>query len=277
MSYKTVLYEPDDTDAFAIVTLNRPEKLNTMSRTMIDEIDDVVRRVSKRDSSVQALLLRGAGRSFCAGYDMTELGGPIDGEAWHDFVLEACHGPLLRLWNAPVPIVAAVHGHCLGGGVELAACCDIVLAAEDAEFGEPAIRHVSAPVTLMLPWVVPDKHVRYFMYSGDSISGREAERIHLVNRAVPADALMDEAIRLTRKLSRVPVPSIKFNKAAINHMQVTAGMISSWLYTVEMAALVHTGEEGLNWMRLSRELGFREFLRVREAPFRDLDAPGKGD
>lgn len=271
MSYETLLYEPDETDAFAIVTLNRPEKLNAMSRTMIEEIDDVVSRVGRRDSPVKALLLRGAGRSFCAGYAMTELGGPLDGEGWHDFVVEACQGPLLRLWNVPVPVVAAVHGHCLGGAIELAACCDIVLAAEDAEFGEPAIRHVSAPTTLMLPWVIPDKHARHLMFTGDSISGVEAERIHLVNRAVPADTLMDEAIRLTRKLSRVPAPGIKFNKAAINHAQVTAGLISSWWYTVEMAALVHTGEEGMAWMRLSREVDFREFLRIREEPFREPD------
>lgn len=272
MDYETLIFERDGEDAFATLTLNRPAKLNTMSGAMIAELDDVVQRCSKRDSPVKVLLIRGADRAFCAGYDMVQEGGAMDGEGWHDFILESCYGPLLRFWNAPIATVAAVHGHCLGGGLELAMCCDLVLAAEDAQLGAPEIRHVSAPPTLMLPWIAPIKHVRYLMYTGDTISGREAERMSLVNRAVPADSLMDEATRLTRKLARIPVPAIKLNKAAINHAQITAGLISSWQYNAETTALVHTGEPGLHWMRLLEEVGFKRFLEIREAPFAGLDS-----
>ena len=109
------------------------------------------------------------------------------------------------------------------------------------------------------------------MYTGDMVDGREAERIHLVNRAVPADALMDEARRLARKLARIPGPAIKFTKASINHQQETAGLTSSWLYNVEAIASLHASPEGRAWMRKMRDEPLKDVLAEREAPFRDLD------
>ena len=109
------------------------------------------------------------------------------------------------------------------------------------------------------------------MYTGDMIDGREAERIHLVNRAVPADQLMAESERLARKLARMPGPAIKFAKASINHQQETAGLTSSWQYNVETISTLHASAHGREWMRKLKEKPLKEFLKEREAPFRDLD------
>jgi enoyl-CoA hydratase/carnithine racemase len=109
------------------------------------------------------------------------------------------------------------------------------------------------------------------MYTGDMISGTEAARIHLVNKAVPAAELMAEARRLAAKLARVPVPAIKFNKAAINHALLLAGLHNSWLFNAETTAELHCTEPGRAWMRRLYEQGLAEFLRAREAPFEDLD------
>jgi len=177
----------------------------------------------------------------------------------------------MTLWNAPIPVIAAVNGYALAGGLELMMCCDLAIAAEDARLGEPEVRHVSAPPSLMMPWLVPMRHARYLMYTGDTIDGVEAARIHLVNRAVPGDRLMFEARRLATKLARMPRPAIKFAKAALNHQQIAAGLQSSWDYNLETTATLHATEAGRQWMRRLKEMPLKEFLALREAPFRDLD------
>jgi enoyl-CoA hydratase/carnithine racemase len=123
----------------------------------------------------------------------------------------------------------------------------------------------------MLPWTVPMLHARYLMYTGDLIDGVEAARIHLANKAVPAAQLMAEAEKLARKCARMPGTAIKYAKAALNHMQQTAGLDSSWSYNRETTAILHGTEEGKYWMRLLKEKSLRGFLEERDAPFRELD------
>jgi enoyl-CoA hydratase/carnithine racemase len=274
MTYKTVLFERDPKDAFAVVTLNRPEKLNSLNGDLIEELDQAV-ALAARDPEINALVLTGAGRAFTTGYDLNSDDFELDTEGWRDNIAGNCE-KLFNIWKAPIPIVAAVNGYALAGGLELMMCCDLAVAAEDALLGEPEVKHASAPPSLMMPWLVPMRHTRYLMYTGDLIDGREAERIHLVNRAVPREQLMPEAIRLARKLARVPLPAIKFAKAALNHQQLTAGLTSSWAYNVETTATLHASDEGRRWMRMLKEMPLAEFLRIREAPFRALDADADG-
>jgi enoyl-CoA hydratase/carnithine racemase len=271
MPYATILFEPDPADKFAVVTLNRPDKLNAMNGALIGELDDAVARAAK-DPAINALVITGAGRAFSTGYDLNSDDFELDTEGWRDniaFNIEK----LTNIWKAPIPIVAAVNGFALAGGLELMMCCDLAIAAEDAKFGEPEVRHASAPPTLMMPWTVPMRHTRWLMYTGDLIDGREAERIHLVNKAVPRERLMEEARRLARKLARMPLPAIKFAKAALNHQQVTAGLWSSLEYNKETMATLHATAEGRRWMRMLKEMPLARFLREREGPFRELDAP----
>ncbi len=269
MKQDLVLVEKDEKDAFATFTLNRPDKMNAMNNALSDALDDAIRSASA-DPDIRAVILTGAGRAFSAGYDLEGEDFELDVEGWRDDI-SANATRLRTLWNAPIPVIAAVNGYALAGGLELMMCCDLAIAAEDAQLGEPEVRHVSAPPTLMLPWTVPMRHARWLMYTGDMIDGREAERIHLVNKAVPGDRLMEECRRLARKLARMPQPAIKFAKAALNHHQETSGMTSSWAYNVETTASLHAGESGRHWMRMLKEHSLKEFLEIREAPFKDLD------
>ncbi|MBI3708742.1 MAG: enoyl-CoA hydratase/isomerase family protein [Proteobacteria bacterium] len=269
MPHATIIYEPDAKEGFATVTLNRPEKLNAMNGALLDELDHAVRQASA-DPAVSALILTGAGRAFTTGYDLNSADFEMDVEGWREDIRANCER-LMAIWNAPIPIIAAVNGYALAGGLELMMCCDLAIAAEDAELGEPEIRHVSAPPSLMMPWLVPIRHTRYLMYTGDTIDGTEAARIHLVNKAVPREKLMPEARRLATKLARMPRPGIKFAKAALNHQQQTAGLTSSWHYNMEATSSLHASEAGRRWMRRLKEMPLRDFLALREAPFRDLD------
>ncbi|HET6519682.1 MAG TPA: enoyl-CoA hydratase/isomerase family protein [Geminicoccaceae bacterium] len=275
MSDETVLYEPDaGGEAFVTVTLNRPEKLNAINSRLALELDDAIRRACA-DEGVAAIVLTGAGRAFSAGYDLEAENFEMDSEGWRENIATACR-QMFAIWSAPKPIVAAVNGYALAGGLELMMCCDLAIAAEDAQLGEPEIRHASAPPTLMLPWLVPIRHARYLMYTGDMIDGVEAARMGLVNRAVPAERVMPEARRLATKLARMPKPGIKFTKAALNQAQMLAGLYASWMHNMETTAQLHATENGRAWMRLLFEKPLKEFLEIREAPFREPDEGGGG-
>lgn len=278
MPYETLLWDHRKVERVLVLTLNRPDKLNAMNETMMRELEDAVRR-GQLEPDLNAILLKGRGRAFCAGYDIApgEEGdaGGIEPtlEGWRRFG-KRCIDNLMTVWNCDLPVVCAVHGYALGGGLELICACDFAIASEDARFGEPEIRHVSAPPTLFLPWTVPSRHVRHLMYTGDMIDAEEARRIHLVNEVVPPAELEARAFRLAARLAKVPRPAIAYNKAAINNAQEAGGMASSMLFNVESMSAVHNTEAGRWWWNKISELGFKEFLRLREAPFRDDEAPG---
>jgi enoyl-CoA hydratase len=264
-----LLVERDPDDAFATLTMNRPDKLNALDLDLLDALDEAV-RAAQSDPDIRALILTGSGRAFTTGFDLNSDDFEMDTEGWRADMSANCER-LRTIWDSEIPVIAAINGYALAGGLELAMCCDLAIAAEDAMLGEPEVRHASGPPSLMMPWTVPIRHVRWLMYTGDMIDGREAERIHLVNKAVPPDTLMDEAKRVARKLARMPGPAIKFAKASLNHYQETAGLTSSWRYNVETISTLHASPHGREWMRKLKEKPLREFLDEREAPFRDLD------
>jgi enoyl-CoA hydratase/carnithine racemase/mannose-6-phosphate isomerase-like protein (cupin superfamily) len=277
MKYETLLWEHREAERVLVLTLNRPDKLNAMNGAMMRELEEAVLR-AQREPGVNAILLKGAGRAFCTGYDIAPSdGGDADAieptlEGWRRFG-KRCIDNLMTVWSCDLPVVCAVQGYALGGGLELVAACDFAVASEDAQFGEPEIRHVSAPPTLFLPWTVPSRHVRWLMYTGDMIDAQEAKRIHLVNEVVPPAELEARAMRLAARLAKVPRPAIAYNKAAVNNAQEVAGMASSMLFNVESMSAVHNTEAGRWWWGKISELGFKEFLRLREGPFREEAAP----
>lgn len=264
-----LLIDRDPDDAFVTLTLNRPEKMNALDLDLLDAVDAAVRE-AESDPDIKAIIITGSGRAFTTGFDLNSDDFEMGTEDWRRDMSDNCRR-LRTIWDSEIPVIAAVNGYALAGGLELMMCCDLAIAAEDALMGEPEVRHVSGPPSLMMPWTVPIRHVRWLMYTGDMIDGREAERIHLVNRAVPAENLMTEATRLARKLARMPHPAIKYAKASINHYQETAGLTSSWRYNVEAIATLHGSPEGRAWMRKLKEKPLQEFLEEREAPFRDID------
>lgn len=266
---ENIIIERDQTDEFLTVTLNRPDKLNALSVELSDRLEEVVKDAAS-DPTVKAMILTGSGRAFSTGFDLQGEDFEMDVEGWRDDIGANCRR-FRTIWEAPIPIIAAVNGYALAGGLELMMVCDLAIAAHDAQLGEPEVRHVSGPPSLMMPWTIPIRHARWLMYTGDMIDGREAERIHLVNKAVPANELMDEARRLARKLARMPTPAIQTAKAALNNQQEGAGFTQSWEYNRDVVAELHAGESGRHWMGLLKKHSLKEFLDIREAPFKNLD------
>lgn len=268
-TYETILYAKDPDDRFATLTLNRPDKLNALSKTMVREIARAVAAASA-DPEVNALVITGAGRAFSSGFDLGAEGLDMDIEMWREDMRENA-AMCLDIWRAPIPVIAAVNGYALAGALEMMMCCDLAIAADTAKFGEPEVRHNSGPPTLMMPWLLASRDVRWLMFTGDTVDADEALRMRLVNRVVPAGGLAEATDRLARKLARMPVPAIKYNKAALNNQQMLAGLLSSFDYTVEAIAALHVTPAGSEWMQKFSEMTLREYLEMRERPFRGLE------
>ena len=268
-SFKTLLYEKDATDRFATLTINRPDKLNAMDKTVIREIDRAV-AAAVADEEVNALVIAGAGRAFSAGYDLQGGDFDVDIDFWREDMGENA-AIWLNIWKAPIPIIASVQGYALAGALELMMCCDLAIAADDARFGEPEVRHNSGPPTLMMPWLLATRDVRWLMYTGDLVDAEEAMRMRLVNKVVPAAELKSATDKLARKLARMPVPALKFTKASINNQQALAGLLSAFQYNVEAIAALHVTKQGREWMKNLATMSLKEYLKFRDSPFEGLD------
>ena len=269
MTYETILYEKDATDKFATITINRPEKLNAMNKAVIREIDKAL-SAAVADPNVNALVITGSGRAFSTGYDLLGADFDVDIEFWREDMSENS-AALLNIWRAPIPVIASVNGYALAGALELVMCCDLAIAADTAKFGEPEVRHNSGPPTLMMPWLLASRDTRWLMLTGDLVDAQEALRMRLVNKVVPAAQLKDATEKLARKLARMPTPALKYTKATLNNQQMIAGLLASFQYNIEAIAALHVTKAGRQWMANFGKMPLKDYLAMREAPFKGLD------
>src|SRR3954468_11215170 len=203
--------------------LDRPQKLNALNGALVHALMDAL-DAAEADADVGVIVLEGAGRAFCSGYDLTEeagteIGGPV---AWRE-LLAADVAATLRFVDSPKPVIAQIHGYALAGGLELAMACDLIVASDDAQLGEPEIRFGSAPVTLLMPFLIGQKKTRELLMTGDLVDAAEAHRIGLVNRVVPGDRLAAEVDALADRLARVPPDVMAPTKLMLNRAMESAG------------------------------------------------------
>lgn len=225
MDYKTMIVNKEN--GIAVITLNRPDKLNALSNEFFAELLDVVRNLGK-DNSINAAVLTGGEKVFAAGADFGQVGprGPVDVVT----VDETPRQALRLLENIPKPVIAAVAGFAFGGGFELALVCDMRIAADNAKFGLPEIKLGLIPGfggTQRLPRIVGTGLAKQMIFSGDPIDAQEALRIGLVNKVVPADRLIDEAKNLALKFASRGGIALRLAKSSINeglHMDLEAGI-----------------------------------------------------
>jgi len=214
MKYKTIILEKNEAGILKI-TLNRPHVLNALSMEMIEELSMAIMEAGK-DKEVKALVITGAGEAFSAGADLFHL------KKDKNFVKDGCpraQGMAKSILTLEKPVIAAVNGVATAGGCELAIACDIRIASEKARFGELFIRIGLVPAMIgvyLLPKLIGLAKAKEFIFTGDIIDAKEAERIGMVNRVVPADKLEDVAMKLALNLARGPVLAIGKAKSAIN-------------------------------------------------------------
>jgi enoyl-CoA hydratase len=230
--------------AVALLTLNRPDKLNAINGPVMQALDAAL-DAAEADDAVRAIVVAGAGRAFSAGFDL-DMGlgdaGKPDPRAVRR-ALENDFRLIMRFWDSPKPTVAAVHGYCLGSAMELALACDLTVAAEDCRFGEPEVKFGSGIVALLLPWLAGPKAAKFLLLTGeDRSTAAEMQAMGLVNRVVPAAKLLDEAVGLAGRIAANDAQAVRLTKQAINRSLDIGGMRQALLAALETDVYIETHE-----------------------------------
>ena len=259
------------TGAIGRLTLDRRDKLNAIDAAMLDELEDALGK-AEADDRVRAIVLAGRGRAFSAGFDLNEphddgvasSAERIRRELTRDFEV------IMRFWDCPKPIVAAVHGYCLGSAMELTAVCDITIAADDARFGAPEVTYGSGIVCLILPWILGYKKASELLLTGrKDVAAPEAERIGLVNRVVPAADLQREALAVARTLAANDALALRLTRKAIRRSFDAAGFRDALATALEHDIEIETTDtpESLAFNKKLAEEGLKAALAWRAAAY----------
>jgi enoyl-CoA hydratase len=275
MSYENILYEVSN--RIARITLNRPEKLNALSDALLEEYAAALVE-AERDPEVGVVVVRAAGRAFCAGYDVGGGSGHARMRNEAPFLadrlrLQSFDDKITTAWRLVKPVIAQVHGICVAGGNDIAGQCDIIIAAENATFGHPQIRRLGLTWMHMFPYKCGAQWSKILMFTGDSISGKEAERIGVVARAVPEDKLEEEVDKLAARIALVDPTLLAMNKLAVNRVFEEMGMRNAFNAANAFDTIAHTAEAMQEFNRIAREQGLRAALEANESPFRQSPRP----
>ena len=266
-----VLYERDG--RIARVTLNRPEVLNAIDDEMPAELEAAVAEANA-DPGVHVIVLAGAGRAFCAGYDLTFY---AQAEGANIGVQEMPWDPMkdyammmrnterfMSLWRSYRPVICKVHGFAVAGGSDIALCSDMIVMAQDAEIGYMPVRVWGCPTTAMWVYRLGAEQAKRMLFTGDRIDGREAERIGLVQKAVPAEELDAEVEKLAERIATVPVNQLMMQKLVINQAIEAMGLKQTQMFATVFDGITRHSPEGLNFKRRAEEVSWKQAVRERD-------------
>ena len=236
-TFETLLYKTEP--PVATITLNRPEHLNTIVPPMPDEIEKAI-GLAERDPAIKVIVLRGAGRAFSGGYDFgggfTHWGDAMNTDGrWDpgkDFVMTTARETsptqkFMAIWRASKPVIAQVHGWCVGGASDYALCADIVIASDDAVIGTPYARMWGAYLTGMWIYRLSLAKVKWHSLTGEPLTGKEAAAIELINESVPFENLEARVKEIADKLARIPLSQLQAQKLIVNQAYENMGLAST--------------------------------------------------
>lgn len=279
MSYETILYKTEG--PVATITLNRPERLNTIVPPMPQELGDAV-ITANQDAQVKVIVVRGAGRGFCAGFDFSEKFGHFremlytEGK-WDpgkDMIgtTNAFSAPVpnfMRMWQSPKPVIAQVHGWCVGGGSDMALCADILIASEDAQIGTPYSRMWGCYLTGMWLYRLGLTKAKWHALTGEPLSGTEAAEIDLINKAVPFDELENEVRALAHRLAKIPASQLAAMKMIVNQAYENMGMHGTQVLGSILDGYMRNTPDALAFIEKAGAEGVGAVIADRDGPFGD--------
>ncbi len=242
-NFENIIYETRDAaeGQVAYITLNRPERLNALSRALLVELEVALNEAAV-DDNVRCIVIKGAGRGFSAGYDMNvQTTGRGGGRPALDAVLEDGPANMYRrsIWGNPKPGIAQVHSFTLAGGGQLACHCDITIAADNALFGYPPVRYASMMMPMVWPELVGMKKAKLMAFTGSMITADDALRHGLVSDVVPADDLDEHVWQLANTIAKLPPASTKLNKKAINFYYDRQGLFEAMEYASHLTSVTY--------------------------------------
>ena len=274
-------------DGVRQIVLTRAAEYNTITPALRDElaraIDD-----ADADHDVRVILLRAEGPAFCAGYGLDwSTAAQADeakriaggGRVWDSVadyrMMKTFVDTYMKLWYAQKPTIAAVHGWCIAGGTDMVLCADVIVAAESASFGYPPSRVWGTPTTAMWVYRMGLERAKRYLLTGDEIPARKAAELGLILEVVPDDALLTHALALARRMARVPVNQLVMLKLLCNQTAEHMGLASTRLLGTLFDGVARHTQEGLDFVRRSDDVGFRQAVRERDDPFGDYGSRPK--
>jgi enoyl-CoA hydratase len=278
-------------DGIAIVAINRPDKKNTLTNAVVQGIADGIDAAS-RDPSVAAIVLRGTGDTFTAGYDLTDRGRwDVPYDAPHVDAREGAWDPVrdlafmgnnvrrfMRIWECPMPVLGEIRGWAIGGATDLVLCCDLLYMASDAHIGYAPSRIYGTPTTMLWVYRLGLEHAKQFLLTGRAIDAATAYRIGLVSHVVPPDELGAFIEAEARRFRQIPANQLALNKLLINQAFENMGLRTTQLLGTLFDGVTRHTEEAHRWVESFEEKGFRQVIRERDAPWGDYgERPVSGD
>lgn len=283
MAYEWIEYEVER--GRARITLNRPERRNALAVPLLRELEHALWEADD-DTAVHCVIVRGAGPSFCAGYDLAGFGAKpaddgvkrrrmrtIDDDIWS---LERNNRWMRALWEMHKPSIAQIHGHCLAGGIDLALYCDMLIAAEDATIGFPPARNLGALPNNLWVYNCGPQWAKRLQLTGDTVTGAEAEKIGLVMKAVPAAELEAEVEGLADRLAMIDTSLLAANKRITNLAMELMGSMTLQRLAAENDARGHLAPATREYHQAVKEKGLKGAFKERDAKFGDGRARVEG-
>jgi enoyl-CoA hydratase len=254
----------------AVLTLNRPQRLNAINKQMLGELQDAL-DIVEADGGVRVLVVKGAGGNFSSGFDLKEQMEvqPSGAAQWRE-ILDRDFQAVKRFWSLKKPTIAAVNGYCLAGGCELALCCDITIAADDATFGEPELKFGAGIVVMILPWLVGPKRAKEILLTGaDRIPAKEALDIGLINRIVPAADVESAAMAMAKHIAVIDPNLVQQTKRAINRQFEIMGLTEALdeALDIDLSIEGEGSADKKRFMEIARSDGLRAAIAWRDARF----------
>jgi len=275
MSY-TLLLVDDPAPFVRRITLNRPEKRNAMNATLRREILEALRE-NDRDDDVRVSIVRGAGKCFCAGYDLSgdpsgqsdEGREPLDYNAdGEGSYMRGVTNGWMSIWDLAKPVIAQIHSYCLAGGTELATGCDLVYVAEDAKIGYPAVRF-GTPDMQYHAWMFGMRAGMESMLTGDPFTGVEAAQLGWANRAFPEAELEEQVLAIAARIAQIPSDLVQINKRTVHRAMEVMGIRQSIRLGTELSALATHTETFQKFIANVHGQGLTGALTERDTPFGD--------
>ncbi len=278
---KSVIYE--ERDGIAVVSINRPEKKNTLTESVIQGVADGIDRAT-RSRQVSAIVLRGAGDTFTAGYDLTQKAEAFD-NPWGAPEIETREGAwdpvrdygfmgnnvrrFMRIWESPKPVLGEIKGWAIGGATDLVLCCDLLYMASDAHIGYAPSRIYGTPTTMMWVYRLGLEHAKQFLLTGRAIDAQTAYRIGLVSRVVEPEEIGQFVETEAQRFTHIPMNQLALNKMLINQAFENMGLRTSQMLGTFFDGMTRHTEEARQWVESFSEKGFREVIRERDRPWED--------
>ncbi|MCW3698910.1 enoyl-CoA hydratase/isomerase family protein [Burkholderia cenocepacia] len=259
-------------DGVGHLMLNRPQRLNALSKNMLLEICNAMTQF-EAEQQVRAIVLSGAGNGFSSGFDLKDQmeRQPRGTRVWRE-ILDLDFNTTMRFWRSPKPTIAAVHGPCVAGAFEMALACDITIASEDAFFGEPELRFGAGIVTMLLPWMASPKHAKRIILSGqDRVGARLAMEMGLVSEVTAPGEHLNCALRVARNIARMDTDLVQQTKKAIQRTYEIQGLEASLAAALDIDHAIesHGSPDKAKFMDIARSDGLKSALAWRVQRFEE--------